>query len=99
MDGHRGIARSCVSVPSAEVVFFSAPLVAWIVIQSVRRVPSYKAAIPGVVLGGAVFAALFLWHSYAMTGNPLLPARFANPQNLDVQSPSVVDALRRERGL
>ena len=70
-----------------EVVFFSAPLVAWIVIQSVRRVPSYKAAIPGVVLGGAVFVALFFWHSYAMTGNPLLPARFANPQNLDVQSP------------
>src|SRR6185503_16420095 len=63
------------------------PLVAWIVIQSVRRVPSYKAAIPGVVLGGAVFVALFFWHSYAMTGNPLLPARFANPQNLDVQSP------------
>jgi hypothetical protein len=69
-----------------EVVFFSAPLGAWIVIQSVRRVPSYKAAIPGVVLGGAVFVALFFWHSYAMTGNPLLPARFANPQNLDIRT-------------
>ena len=25
--------------------------------------------LPGLVLGGAVFAAIFFWHSYAMTGN------------------------------
>jgi hypothetical protein len=70
-----------------EIVFFSAPLVAWVAIQSIRRVPAYRAAIPGLVLGGAVFAAILLWHSYAMTGNPLLPARFAVPGNRDVTSP------------
>lgn len=72
-----------------EIVFFSAPLVVWVVIQSLRRVPSYRAALPGLVLGGAAFAAIFLWHSYAMTGNPLLPARFAVPNNTDVMSPSL----------
>jgi hypothetical protein len=70
-----------------EIAFFSAPLVVWVAIQSVRRVPSYRAALPGLVLGGGVFAAIFLWHAYAMTGNPLLPARFANPDNTDVGSP------------
>jgi dolichyl-phosphate-mannose-protein mannosyltransferase len=70
-----------------EIAFFSAPLVVWAAIQSIRRVPSYRAALPGLVLGGGVFAAIFLWHSYAMTGNPLLPARFAVSKNLDVRSP------------
>jgi dolichyl-phosphate-mannose-protein mannosyltransferase len=72
-----------------EIVFFSAPLVVWAAIQTIRRVPSYRAALPGLVLGGAVFAAIFLWHSYAMTGNPLLPARFAVPGNTDVTSPGL----------
>jgi hypothetical protein len=70
-----------------EIVFFSAPLIVWVAIQSIRRVPAYRAALPGLVLGGAVFAAIFLWHSYAMTGHPLLPARLAVPNNTDVTSP------------
>jgi len=67
-----------------EIVFFFAPLVVWVAIQSIRRVPAYRTAVPGLVLGGAVFAVILLWHSYAMTGNPLLPARFAVPGNHDV---------------
>jgi hypothetical protein len=69
-----------------EILFFSAPLVVWVAVQNVRRAPSYKAALPGLVIGGALFLAIFVWHSYAMTGNALLPARFAVPDNQDVRS-------------
>ena len=72
-----------------EIAFFSAPLVVWIILQSVWRVPTYRAAVPGLIVGGAAFAAIFLWHSYAMTGNPFLPTRFADPTYQDVTSTSL----------
>ena len=63
-----------------EIAFFSVPIVVWTVIQAVRRAPAYRAALPGLVAGVLGPAAIFVWHAYAMTGNPWLPARFATSQ-------------------
>lgn len=72
-----------------EIAFLSAPLLVWIVVQTARRAPAYRLALPGLAAGAAAFALLFLWHSYAMTGNPLLPGRFADQNHKDVTSPSL----------
>ncbi len=72
-----------------ETAFFSLPIAAWAAWQTSRRDPVYAAALPGLALGAAVGIAVLLWHSYAMTGSALLPARFANPANMDVMPSSL----------
>jgi hypothetical protein len=72
-----------------ETAFFSAPIAIWVVTQMVRRDPPYRGALGGLLLGVAPCAVLFLWHSYAMTGNLLLPARFADESHPDVTSSSL----------
>jgi hypothetical protein len=76
-----GVAFLCRPV---ETAFFAAPIGLWIVVQMFRRDPAYRASLQSIVVGSAPFIILFLWHSYAMTGNPLLPARFADPTYQDV---------------
>ena len=72
-----------------ETAFFCLPIAAWALARTVKRDATYSAALPGLALGAAAGVALLLWHSYAITGNPLLPARFAVPANTDVMSPSL----------
>lgn len=72
-----------------ETAFFCLPIAVWAARQTIRREASYGAALPGMALGIAVGASLMLWHSYGMTGSPLLPARFANPANTDIMSSSL----------
>jgi hypothetical protein len=72
-----------------EVIFFSAPIAVWALFRAIRRTPEYRMAPAGLLLGAVPFVAIFIWHSYAMTGNPLLPARFAVPANTDVISGSL----------
>jgi hypothetical protein len=72
-----------------ETAFFFTPFLIWAVVQTFRRDPAYRIALAGLVVGGSLFAILFFWHSYAMTGNPLLPARFSDPGNPDVQMTSL----------
>ena len=67
-----------------ETAFLTAPIAVWVVVQTVRGVPQYRGALAGLALGFLPAVALFAWHSYAMTGNPLLPPRFASPENEDV---------------
>jgi hypothetical protein len=62
-----------------EILFFSAPLIAWTVIQSVRRTPGYSRALVGLAVGGLVPVLLMLAHAYSVTGNPLLPPRLDDP--------------------
>lgn len=81
-----GLAFLCRPV---EIAFFCAPIAAWAVWQTWRRDLAYRTALPGLALGAAACVALLLWHSHAMTGNALLPARFANPANTDVMSSSL----------
>jgi hypothetical protein len=69
-----------------EVVFLSAPIVGVIVYQTIRHNPAYRMALPGAILGGAAFAAVFFWHAAAMTGHPLLPARLDVPANTDIMA-------------
>jgi hypothetical protein len=61
-----------------EIAFFSAPLLVWAVVQSLRRAPGYSRALPGLVLGGAIPVLLLLAHAFAVTGDPLLPPRFSD---------------------
>jgi hypothetical protein len=72
-----------------ETVFLTTPLAAYALIQTMRRAPEYRGALPGLILGFLPFVALLAWHSYAMTGNPLLPPRFASPEHVDVTSSSL----------
>jgi hypothetical protein len=72
-----------------ETAFLSAPIAVWAVVQTVRRAPEYRHALGGLVAGFVPAVAIFLWHAYAMTGNPLLPARFAATENADVASTSL----------
>jgi Dolichyl-phosphate-mannose-protein mannosyltransferase len=72
-----------------ETAFFAVPLVGWTLIQTFRRDPAYRLAISALIVGSAPLLILFLWHSYAMTGNPLLPARFSDPGNPDVMATSL----------
>lgn len=62
-----------------EIVFYSLPILAWTVVQSVRRAPRYSTALVGLVLGGLLPVLLMLAHAYAVTGNPLVPPRFSAP--------------------
>jgi hypothetical protein len=72
-----------------ETAFFFTPFILWAIVQTFRRNPAYRIALAGLVVGGSLFAILFFWHSYAMTGNPMLPARFSDPGNPDVQMTSL----------
>jgi dolichyl-phosphate-mannose-protein mannosyltransferase len=58
-----------------EIAFFSAPLLVWAVMQSVRRRPGHARAIPGLVLGALLPMALMLADAYAATGHLLTPPR------------------------
>jgi dolichyl-phosphate-mannose-protein mannosyltransferase len=62
-----------------ETIFFSAPLLAAAAIQTVRRVPGYSRALPGLVVGGIGPVLLMLAHAYAVTGNPFVPPRLDDP--------------------
>ncbi|HEX9477954.1 MAG TPA: hypothetical protein VGA90_04300 [Methylomirabilota bacterium] len=62
-----------------ETVFFSAPLLAWAAVQSIRKAPGYSRALPALVLGGLVPVLLMLAHAYAVTGNPFVPPRLDDP--------------------
>ena len=67
-----------------EIIFFSAPLLVWAVAQSVRGVPGYSRALPGLVLGGLIPVLLMLAHAYAVTGHPLALPRMT--ESHDVQA-------------
>ena len=69
-----------------ETAFFSAPIALWALIQTVRRAPAYRQALAGLSVGFLPAAAILAWHAYAMTGNPLLPARFAAEGHTDITS-------------
>ncbi len=75
-----------------EAVFLSAPLVLWVLVQRLRRAPHYRSAPAGLALGFLPAVALFFWYCYAMTGNPLLPPRFA-ANAVDVTSVSLWNRL------
>src|SRR6185503_1706838 len=62
-----------------EILFFSAPLLAWAIVQSLRQVPGYSRALPALVLGGLLPVLLMLGHAYSITGNPFLPPRLDDP--------------------
>jgi hypothetical protein len=62
-----------------EILFFSAPLLAWATIKSVRRTPGYSRAPLALALGGFVPVVLMLAYAYSVTGNPLLPPRLDDP--------------------
>ena len=62
-----------------EILFFSAPLLAWAIIQSMRKTPGYSRASLGLALGGLVPVLLMLAHAYSVTGSPLLPPRLDDP--------------------
>jgi hypothetical protein len=72
-----------------ETAFFSAPIAVWAAVQTARRAPLYRHSLAGLAVGFIPVAALLAWHAYAMTGNPLLPARFAAPGYADVTSASL----------
>jgi len=65
-----------------EIVFFSAPLLLWAVAQSLRGMPGYRRALPGLVLGGIIPLLLMLAHSYAVTGHPLVPPRMTDSHDI-----------------
>ena len=62
-----------------EIVFFSFPLLAWTVLQNLRRTRGYSRAVAGLVLGGLVPVLLMMAHAYLVTGHPLLPPRLDDP--------------------
>lgn len=62
-----------------EIIFFSVPFLAWAAIQTVRRVPGYSRALPGLVVGGIGPVLFILAHAYAVTGNPFVPPRLDDP--------------------
>jgi len=62
-----------------EVLFFSAPLLAWAATQSMRKTPGYSRALLGLAVGALVPILLMLTHAYSVTGNPFLPPRLDNP--------------------
>jgi dolichyl-phosphate-mannose-protein mannosyltransferase len=72
-----------------ETACLAAPIAVWAAIQTVRRAPEYRQSLPGLIAGFVPAAVIFLWHAYAMTGNPFLPARFAATENADVASTSL----------
>lgn len=72
-----------------EIAFFCTPLALWAAWQTWRGERTYRTSLPGLALGFAACAAVLLWHSHAMTGSALLPARFANPANTDVMASSL----------
>lgn len=72
-----------------ETAFFSAPIAIWALTQTVRRAPAYRHALAGLSAGFLGVAAVLVWHAYAMTGNPLLPARFAAEGHADITTSSL----------
>ena len=67
-----------------EIVFFSAPLLAWVFVQRLRQIPEYSRALPGLLLGGLVPVLLMLLHAYMVTGNPFVPPRLSEPSSADL---------------
>ena len=72
-----------------ETAFLSAPIAVWIVFQAVRGTPGYRAGMMAAAAGFLPAVLVFAAHSYAMTGNPFLPARFASPEHVDVVARSL----------
>jgi len=65
-----------------EVAFFSAPLLAWAVAQSLRHRPPYARAVQGLAVGALLPVLLMLAHAYAVTGHPLLPPRMTESHDV-----------------
>ena len=74
-----------------EIIFFSAPLLGYAAIQSLRRIPGYRAALPALVAGGLLPVLLMCAHAYAITGNPFVPPRL--DERLVVAQDTVSNAL------
>ena len=72
-----------------ETAFLAAPLAVWIVVQALRGTPGSRAAALATAAGFLPAVLLLAAHSYATTGNPLLPARFASQEHVDVVSRSL----------
>jgi hypothetical protein len=72
-----------------EAVFLIAPIACWIAYRAVRGVPGSRPALVAMAVGAMPAALLFLTHSWAMTGNPFLPARFASPDHVDILASSL----------
>ncbi|HKR55372.1 MAG TPA: hypothetical protein VJS20_03665 [Gemmatimonadales bacterium] len=60
-------------------MFFSFPLLAWTIVQGLRKTREHSRALPGLLIGGLIPVALMLAHAYLVTGHPLLPPRLDDP--------------------
>jgi hypothetical protein len=69
-----------------EILFFSAPLLAWAATQSMRKKPGYSRALLALAVGGFVPILLMLIHAYSVTGNPFVPPRLDNPDAVVVDN-------------
>jgi hypothetical protein len=72
-----------------ETVFLVAPIGVWIVFEAVRGTPGFRKAVLAVAAGFLPALVLLAAHSYAATGNPLLPARFAVQEHVDIVARSL----------
>jgi hypothetical protein len=72
-----------------ETAFLAAPIAIWIVFHALRGTPGYRAAVLATAAGFLPAVLLLAAHSYGATGNPLLPARFASQEHVDVVARSL----------
>ncbi len=72
-----------------ETAFFAAPIALWAILQAARGSVRDNLALAGLIAGFLPAVAVLAWHSYAMTGNALLPARFAAEGHTDMTSLSL----------
>lgn len=67
-----------------EAVFLTAPIVGWVAFRALRGIPGSRVALVAMTVGALPGALLLMAHSWAVTGNPFLPARFASPDHVDI---------------
>lgn len=70
-----GLAFSC---RPPETIFLAAPIVGWLSYRVLQQTPGSWPALGALVGGALPGLAILLLHSWATTGNPFLPARFAS---------------------
>lgn len=63
-----------------EVAFLAAPIGLWLAYRAIQGQPGSRLALAAVCMGAMPGLALLMVHSWAVTGNPLMPARFASGQ-------------------
>ena len=73
-----------------EAAFLTAPLALWITYQAFRGAAGYRTAVTCFAAGFVPALLLLAAHSHGTTGNPLLPARFASLEHVDVVGRSLV---------